>query len=338
MHTSRIAFTWLVALTIAAGFAGAAFGLNVVATTTIVADVVRAVAGEDVDVITLLPANADPHAFQPTPNDAVVLSEADVVFLSGADLEADLADILATTNGLIVDLSTRVALRESASLEHHHEGEASDHEDTDHHEHEDEDSEHGDADHEHEDEEHEHEEHSHGVYDPHVWFDPTNVMIWTSAIERTLADLDPENASDYASRAATYRRALADLDLWIWDQVGRIPNERRNLVTDHLSFGYFAARYGLRQVGTIFPGTSTLSEPSARELAELIDTIRELGVPAIFVGTTVNPALAETVAADTGTVMVVLYTGALSEATGPAATYIEFMRFNTEAIVEGLLR
>lgn len=318
MHTSRMFFTWLIAATITAGFACTAFGLNVVATTTIVADIVRAVAGEDADVVTLLPANADPHAFQATPKDVVALSEADVVFLSGADLEANLADILATTSGLIVDLSTRVALRESASIEHHHE--------------------HGDEDHEHEDHEHEPEWHSHGAYDPHVWFDPSNVMIWTSEIERTLNRLDPENASDYASRAATYRRALADLDLWIWEQVSRIPNERRNLVTDHLAFGYFAARYGLRQVGTIFPGTSTLSEPSAQELAELIDTITELDVPAIFVGTTVSPALAETVASDTGTEMVVLYTGALSESTGPAATYIDFMRFNTEAIVQGLLR
>jgi len=313
MRIHRFAFTWLAALVIAAGLAGTAFGLNVVATTTIVGDVVRAVAGEDVNLVTLLPANADPHAFQPTPNDVVVLSQADVVFLSGADLEADLADILATSSGLIVDLSARIALRESASLEHDHETSVHDEED-----------------------EHADEEHSHGAYDPHVWFDPTNVMIWTSAIERTLAELDPENAAGYASRAVTYRRALADLDLWIWSQVGRIPNERRNLVTDHLAFGYFAARYGLRQVGTIFPGTSTLSEPSARELAELIDTVKELGVPAIFVGTTVSPALAETVAADTGTEMVVLYTGALSESTGPAPTYIEFMRFNTESIVSAL--
>lgn len=317
MHTSRTVGTWLIALTLVAGFAGTALGLNVVATTTLVADVVREVAGEDVDLVTLLPPSADPHAFQPTPKDAVALSEADVVFMSGAGLEADLADILGTTSGLIVDLSTRIALRETASLEQGHE--TADHEDSE---------EQGNAD----------EEHSHGAHDPHVWFDPTNVMIWTSTIERTLVELDPKNAADYASRAASYRRALSDLDLWIWDQIERIPSDRRNLVTDHLAFGYFAARYGLRQVGTVFPGTSTLSEPSARELAELIDTITELEVPAVFIGTTVSPALAETVAADTGTEVVVLYTGALSESTGPAASYIEFMRFNTEAIVEGLLR
>jgi ABC-type Zn uptake system ZnuABC Zn-binding protein ZnuA len=304
MHISRIAFTWLVAVTVAAGFAGSALGLNVVATTTIVGDVVRAVAGEDVDLVTLFSPNADPHAFEPTPSDVVVLSDADVVFLSGANLEAELTNILANTSGLTVELSTRVALRSSVSLDDDDGQEASDHND--------------------------------GEYDPHVWFDPTNVMIWTSVIEQTLSELDPENAADYTDRAATYRRALAELDLWIWDQISNVPDERRNLVTDHLAFGYFAARYGLHQVGSVFPGVSTLAEPSAREIAELIDTIDALDVPAIFVGTTVNPALAETIAADAGTQVVSLYTGALSGETGPAATYIEFMRYDTEAIVNAL--
>jgi len=331
MSMSRIALTWFVALTAVVGFASTALALDVVATTTIVADAVRAVAGEDIDLVTLLPANADPHAFQATPNDLVALSNADVVFINGADLEADFADILATTNGLIVDLSTRLALRESADLEHHHDGED--------HEHGDEDHEHGDEDHEHGDEEHAHadEEHSHGPHDPHVWLDPTYVMIWTSAIEQTLSEMDPENAARYASRAAEYRAELADLDLWIWEQIGRIPTEQRNLVTDHLVFGYYAARYGLRQVGAILPSFSSLAEPSAQEIAELLDTITALNVPAIFVGKTVSPVLAETIATDTGTKMVVIYTGALSEKSGPAATYLEFMRFNTKAFVDALV-
>ncbi len=337
MRMSRIGLTWLLALTAAVGFASTAFALDVVATTTIVADVVRAVAGEDVDLMTLLPANADPHAFQATPNDLVALSNADIVFINGAGLEADFADILATTSGKIVDLSTRLALRDSMDLEHHHEGEDHEHEDEDH-EHGDEDHEHGDEDHEHGDEEHGHadEGHSHGAHDPHVWLDPTYVMIWASEIEQTLAEFDPENAASYASRAAAYRAELAALDLWIWEQIERIPAERRNLVTDHLVFGYYGARYGLRQVGAILPGFSSLAEPSAQEIAELIDRISALNVPAIFVGTTVSPVLAETIAADTGTEMVVIYTGALSETTGPASTYLELMRFNTEAFVNAL--
>ena len=327
MDASRIAFTWLLALTLVAGIAGTAFGLNVVATTTIVADIVRAVAGDDVNLVTLLPANADPHAFQATPNDLVAISNADVIFISGAGLEADFADILATGDAVIIDLSTRVALRESADLDHGHE----DHGDEAHA-----DDDHGDADHGDEDHNHADEGHTHGAHDPHVWFDPSSVMIWASASEQALAEFDPANAADYAGRATAYRGELADLDLWIWDHVGRIPTGRRNLVTDHLVFGYFTARYGLRQVGAILPGFSTLSEPSAREIAELIDTIGDLGVPAILVGSTVSPVLAESIASDTGTAVVTIYTGALSDPTGPAPTYIEFMRFNTTAIVDAL--
>jgi ABC-type Zn uptake system ZnuABC Zn-binding protein ZnuA len=309
MHIARNALACLVAVTALLGVASSALGIDIVATTTLVGDTVRMIAGDDANLVTLLPENADPHAFSPTPSDVAILSDADVVFLSGADLEADLADLLTNAGGLVVDLSARVALREATSHGHDHEGEEADHGG----------------------------EHSHGEYDPHVWFDPTNVMIWSSVIEQTLSGLDPQNAAGYADRAAAYRRALADLDLWIWDRIGGLPDDRRNLVTDHLAFGYFAARYGLRQVGSIFPGISTLAEPSAREIADLINSIESLAVPAIFVGTTVNPALAESIAADTGTQVIPLYTGSLSGPSGPAATYIEFMRYNTEAIVNALM-
>jgi manganese/iron transport system substrate-binding protein len=297
----------MVAVSIIAGCAAAAARLDVVATTTIVADVVRAVAGENVELVTLLPLNADPHAYQPTPGDAVSLSEADVVFLSGANLEAELGDLLTNVRGTAVDLSTRIALRRGAAFEEGSSpGEGGDH--------------------------------GSGEFDPHVWFDPTNVMIWTSVIEETLSVLDPGNVTVYGSNAAAYRRSLAELDLWIWGQIGRLPYDRRLLVTDHLAFGYFAERYGFRQVGAVFPGLSTLAEPSARALAELVDTIKQVEAPAIFVGTTANPAIAETIAADTGIAVVSLYTGSLSDAAGPASSYIEFMRYDVEAIVAALER
>lgn len=302
-------------LSMIAGLAGTAEAISVVATTTLVADVVRAVAGNNAQIVTLLPPNADPHSFEPTPRDVVSVSKADVVFISGANLEAQFANILANARGPVVDLSTRIALRYGADIEHDHD-EAGSGEEGDHHE----------------------EAHDHGEFDPHVWFDPTNVMIWTAAIEETLCELDPDNSAVYASNAAAYRRALVELDLWIWEQVARLPYGNRDLVTDHLAFGYFAARYGFRQVGAIFPGLSPLAEPSAKELSDLVDTIELLGVPAVFVGTTVNPAVAEQVAADTGSAVVSLYTGSLSDPGGPAASYIDFMRYDVEAIVEALTR
>ena len=172
--------------------------------------------------------------------------------------------------------------------------------------------------------------------DPHVWFDPMNVIVWTESIARQFATLDPANAEGYATRALAYEQELKDLDVWIVEAVAAIPRERRKLVSDHEAFGYFVDRYGFDDVGTVIPGLSTLAEPSAQGLAALEDAIREHGVPAIFVGVSVNPALAEQVAQDTGARIVFLYTGALSGTAGPAGTYLDLMRYDVRTIVQAL--
>lgn len=172
--------------------------------------------------------------------------------------------------------------------------------------------------------------------DPHVWFDPRNVVVWAKNIARELALLDPANEDGYAARALAYEQELKDLDAWIVEAVAAIPRERRKLVSDHEAFGYFVDRYGFDDVGTVIPGLSTLAEPSAQGLAALEDAVRERGVPAIFVGITVNPALAEQVAQDTGARIVFLYTGALSGTAGPAGTYLDLMRYDVRTIVQAL--
>jgi ABC-type Zn uptake system ZnuABC Zn-binding protein ZnuA len=171
--------------------------------------------------------------------------------------------------------------------------------------------------------------------DPHVWLDPNLVMTWTDKIAAALAELDPQHAPDYRANAAGYRQSLVGLDAWIQEQVGQIPLPNRLLVTDHEIFTYFADRYGFKQIGAIVPSYSTVAEPSAQELAALEDAIRQFGVKAVFVGNTVNPALARRVAADTGIQLVSIYTGSLT-AGAPAATYLDYMRANVAAIVEAL--
>lgn len=297
MRIGRVAGLLLLSMA-SLGFLATSSPLRVVATTTIVADVVEAIAGGLVEVRSLLPIDSDPHGYQPTPRDVVALAEADVVFLSGAGLEDEFDDLLENA-GRIVDLSERVAVRGLG----HAESEADDH--------------------------------GEGV-DPHVWFDPTNVMVWTRAIEETLAELDPAHAVAYAANAAAHRRELAELDLWIWAETSRISPTARRLVTDHVAFGYFAARYGFEQVGSVFPGFTTLAEPSARELAQLVDAVRALGVPAIFVGASVSPTLAEAVAADANAAVVFLYTGSLTGPTGPAGSYLDLMRHDVSVIVGAL--
>jgi ABC-type Zn uptake system ZnuABC Zn-binding protein ZnuA len=175
-----------------------------------------------------------------------------------------------------------------------------------------------------------------GDLDPHVWFDPQNLLTWIRNIEEALSAADPANTAYYAANARAYELALRGLDARILEQVAQVPQEARKLVTDHLFLGYFADRYGFDYLGAISPGFSTLAEPSARELAELEEAIRQSGARAIFVGMTANPALAERIAADTGVKLVFLYTGSLSEPGGPADTYLKLMEYDVSAIVGAL--
>jgi ABC-type Zn uptake system ZnuABC Zn-binding protein ZnuA len=273
--------------------------LKVVASTTIVGDVVRQVGGDRIDLTVLFPAGADPHTFEPRPQDIAALSEAQVVVLNGLDLEEVLEPALeSNVQGIILNASEGIEVRAFEGGEH------------------------------------EGEEHDGG--DPHTWTDPNNVILWARNIAAALAQADPQNAAAYRAEAEVYVAALEELDGWIRAEIGRIPAGRRKLVADHLAFGYFADEYGLEQTGALIGSFSTNAAPSAQELAALEDKIREQGVPAVFVGKTVNPELAEQVARDTGVKLVPVYTGSLTEPGGEADSYIDFMHYNVRAIVEAL--
>jgi ABC-type Zn uptake system ZnuABC Zn-binding protein ZnuA len=139
----------------------------------------------------------------------------------------------------------------------------------------------------------------------------------------------------YEKNAQAYTAQLEELDAWVVDQIATIPEANRKLVTNHLSFGYLADRYGLEQTGAVYP-LNPSSEPSARDIAALQDLIRELSVPAIFAESTVNPKLAQQVAKDTGTALVPLYSGSLGEPGSGAETYIQLIRTDVKTIVDAL--
>jgi manganese/iron transport system substrate-binding protein len=274
--------------------------LNVVATTTIVGDVVRSVGGDAVHLVVLLPPGTDPHSFQPTPQDVAKVSDADMIFINSAGLESFMNSLLSSSG----DGAKVVSVSDGIQLLNAPEGETG--------------------------------AHANEAGDPHVWMDPNNVMVWVDNIERALSEADPANSSIYSRNATQYDQTLAELDQWVRQQVAQIPASNRKLVTDHQVFGYFAERYGFIQVGALVPGYSTMAEPSAQELAALETAIGGLGVPAIFVGDTVNPSLAERVADDTHTRLVYIYTGSLTDSGGPASTYPDFIRYNVNAIVAAL--
>lgn len=227
--------------------------------------------------------------------------------------------------------------------EHDHDDDAHD-EDEDEHDHDEEEGhdededEHGHDDdaHDEDEDEHGHDDHAHGEFDPHFWFDPIRVKVAVNELAERLAEEDPAGAALYADNAAAYNAELDELHAWIEEQVAQIPAERRALVTSHDSFSYFAERYGFEVVGTVIPGLTTEREPSAQEIAGLVDTIRDLGVRAIFAETTVGDAITQSVARETGASIATLYTGSLGAPGSGADTYIGMARANTLAIVEAL--
>ncbi len=291
--------------------------LRVVATTSIVGDVVHQIGGEAIALTVLLRPGVDPHTFAASPQDVARIAEADVVFAVGAGLETFLEPLLreASRGARRVELAAGIPLRPFEAGELAWEpGEGHDHPEG-----------HTDS-----------EDHAHGPMDPHVWLDPTHVITWTFTIEETMSRLDPGRAAFFRRNAEAYRAELRALDEWIRAQVAEIPPERRLLVTEHQVFGYFAHRYGFVQAGVILPGVSTAVQPSAQEIARLEETIRARGIRAIFVSSTVDPTLARRIAEDTGARLVQLYVDSLSEPGGEADSYIRMMRYNVRAIVEAL--
>jgi ABC-type Zn uptake system ZnuABC Zn-binding protein ZnuA len=287
---------------------GDAQPLKVVATTTILGDVAHKVGGQAIDLTVLLPEGGDPHTYQPTPQDLIKVANADLVLINGAGLESFLDRLLENAGkDKIVSVSEGITLRQLQA--DHPEAGAQPGADA------------GGQ--------------TTGI-DPHVWFDPQNVKVWVDNIEREMSARSPANAAIFATKAQAYQAELDALDTWIRDQVASIPPEHRKLVTDHQNLGYFADRYGFEQVGAVIPSFSAAAEPSAEELAALENTIQAQGVPAIFIGTTVSPNLAQRVAADTGAHLVTLYTDALTAPGGEAGSYLDLMRYDVGAIVEAL--
>ncbi len=277
--------------------------LSVVATTTIIGDVVGRVAGEGIELSVLLPVGVDPHSFEPVPGDVEKIAGADLVFLNGLGLETFMDRLVenAGGNAQIVVLSEGI---EPIALQ------AGDHD--------------GEQD------------HLGAEYDPHVWMDPNNVIIWADHIASSLSQHDPAQAALYQANASAYADELRVLDAWASDQIAAIPQSGRQLVSDHDSLAYFARRYQFEIVGAVIPSYSTLAAPSAQEYARLVEQVRSRGVAAIFVDASINPVLAERLAADSGAALVPLYTASLTGPAGPAASYLDFMRYNIGAIVQAL--
>jgi ABC-type Zn uptake system ZnuABC Zn-binding protein ZnuA len=275
-------------------------GPRILAIETYLADIAQNVAGDRARVDALIPVGMDPHGFQPTPADVRKVAESDLLIANGAGFEEFLGELLENAGGdrPVVEASAGLASRQPKPGEP--EGE-------------------------------------HAEVDPHFWLDPVLVEKYVENIRDALSQVDPAGKDAYAANAAAYIARLQELDGWIKEQVRQTPPERRLLVTNHESFGYFADRYGFRIVGAIVPSVSTGASPSAGQLAELVDHIRQTGASAVFLETGANAGLAQQLAQETGIQVVTgLYTHSITEPGGAAPDFIAMMKYNTQAIVDAL--
>jgi ABC-type Zn uptake system ZnuABC Zn-binding protein ZnuA len=176
-----------------------------------------------------------------------------------------------------------------------------------------------------------------GETDPHWWQDPGNAVLAVAAIRDALSEADPDGRRVYERNAAAYSRELRRLDQEIAACVAKVPAEKRKLVTAHDSLGYFARRYGIDVVGSVIPSLSTQAQPSAGDIADLVDQVREEGVEAVFPEAETSERLEQALAREAGAqVGDPLWADTLGGEGSGAATYVDALSANAAALAQGM--
>jgi ABC-type Zn uptake system ZnuABC Zn-binding protein ZnuA/ABC-type Mn2+/Zn2+ transport system permease subunit len=281
--------------------------VSVVATTPVIGDWVREVAGQNADVTQILAPNTDPHDYEPRPDDVTKVADAEVVFANGDDLDHWIDQVVSDSgsDAEVVDLGARVPVK----LPGESEGE------------------------EHEGEGHEGEETS---FDPHWWHDPRNAEEAVREIATQMSAVAPEDRETFKSNAAAYEAKLKALDAGVRRCIDSVPVADRKLVTDHDAFNYSTNRYGIEVVGAVIPSQTTQAQPNAKDLSDLADLVRTEGVQAIFPESSLSPDLAETIASQTGAqVGEELYGDTLGPEDSSGDTYLKMEAANADAMVAG---
>ena len=301
--------------------------LNVLATTPMIGEFVSQVGGDNINLTVLMPPEANPHTYDPSPQDATTIADADLVFFTGLKYEP--APLLKLLESSACSPEVLAEVGESVFPVEFKEGGHDDHDDHGEEGHDDEEEGHDDEEEGHD----EHEGHDHGEYDPHFWFDPNRVSYAAEYIEGKLIQYDPANEESYKSLTDTFTSELKGLVNEVIELIGMIPSGNRKLITTHESLGYLEAKFGLEVLATIIPSLDSSDEVSPSDLVEVIEVIEEEGVKVMFVESETPSVYAETLAQETG---ITLVTGLYVETLKPNQSYSEFLISNVELIVNNL--
>ncbi len=286
--------------------------IKVVASTSIIADVVKNVGGDAIELDTIIGANQDSHSYEPTPQDLVLLEKADVIFINGWDLEEQLAHTIEENYG-------EKAYTISESIEPIYLDSTKD-----------------DG---HDEQEDDHDEHDHGGVDPHVWLDIANVKVWTENAATVLSKLKPTNNDQFEQNKAAYINHLSVLAEDVSRQLEIIPSTDRKLVSNHASLAYFAREFDFTIVATVLPSASSNADASAKEIAEVINLMEEEHICAIVLGKGESAEMVDLISAEISTCdgnVKPIYLSIDSLGSGVDATYLGMYQSNVDTIIAGL--
>ncbi|HJE60592.1 MAG TPA: metal ABC transporter substrate-binding protein [Nocardiopsis listeri] len=275
-------------------------GEGIVVTTNILGDITREIVGDQAEVTVLMKPDADPHSFGISAQEAARLEKADLVVHNGLGLEEGIArNVAAAEDAGVPALEVGANVDPLPYTSDESEGEP----------------------------------------DPHFWTDPARVLMAVDLItEHVVEEVDGVDADTVRANAEAYAGEVEELDAWMGEEFSALPDEDRRLVTNHHVFGYLADRYDFEVIGAVIPSGTTLASPSTSDLKDLSDAVAEAGVSAVFADSSRPDRLATVMAEEAGVEIevVALYSESLTAEGGGAATYLEMMRANTEAIAAGL--
>jgi zinc/manganese transport system substrate-binding protein len=302
----RVALTALAfALILLPGAASAGDKLRVVATFSVIGDMVSNIAGDHIDLVTIVSRDSDIETYEPNAADVPKIAGARILFMNGLndDFEPWLEPLMKQAKFAGTKVIVTRGVRTLSAEDEHPVGNRP----------------------------------RASVLDQHAWMDPRNGAIYVHNITDALARVDPANAEDYRGRAAAYAKRIKATDAWAREEMAAVPVARRRVLASHDSMQYLANTYGITMISVY--GWTNKAEPSAADLARLTDQIRREGVKALFLDSITDPRAMERISKETGAVIGgTLYGDALSPPGGEAPTYIDMIRHDISTMKTGMLQ